>query len=213
MNGGRWRRSVLRLAVLLLMLMPTVAWAAEGGEGEAEPVSLFNPNVDLAIWTLLIFLILLFILWRYAWGPMLEGLHKREESIHGAISEAQKAREEAQRLQAKWQEQMNQAHETVRQIHEDARRKAEANANEIQARARSEIQAERERLRREIESARDQALQELWNQTAQLATQVSAKAIGRELTTDDHRRLVEEALAQLPQASQEHQQQVAGARV
>jgi F-type H+-transporting ATPase subunit b len=68
---------------------------------------------------------------------------------------------------------------------------------------------ERERLRRDISTARDQALQEIWNQTAQLATLISAKAIRRELTDEDHRRLVDEALAELRQASHERQHEVA----
>ena len=69
------------------------------------------------------------------------------------------------------------------------------------AKARAEIQAERERLRREIEMARDQALQELWKQAADLATMISAKAIRRQLSAEDHRRLVDEALTELQGAA------------
>ena len=63
--------------------------------------------------------------------------------------------------------------------------------------ATKEIQADRERLRRELEVGRDQALQEIWNQAAQLATLISAKAIGRSLTQDDHSRLMDEALTEM----------------
>jgi F0F1-type ATP synthase membrane subunit b/b' len=64
-------------------------------------------------------------------------------------------------------------------------------------RARTEIQAERDRLRREIDLARDNALQDLWGQAARLATLVSAKAIRRHLTPADHERLVQEAVAEM----------------
>ena len=60
-------------------------------------------------------------------------------------------------------------------------------------------QDERERLRKEIGLAHDSALQDLWNQTAQLATLISAKALGRAISEDDHRRLVDESLAELRQ--------------
>jgi F0F1-type ATP synthase membrane subunit b/b' len=75
--------------------------------------------------------------------------------------------------------------------------------------ARQEIQAERERLHREMELARDQALRQIWGQGAQLAALISAKVIRRQLTPDDHRQLVDEALAELRGAGAAHQRMVA----
>src|SRR5262245_4284521 len=165
--------------------------------GAAEPPIFAPVRIDLAIWTLVVFLLLLFILTKYAWGPMLEALKKREENVRAAIEEAQRAREEAQRLRDQLQKELNSANEKVREILDEGRRDTQRVTEEMIAKARSEIQTERDRLRREIETARDQALQELWNQAAQLATLISAKAIRRELNPDDHRRLVDEALAEL----------------
>jgi F-type H+-transporting ATPase subunit b len=107
---------------------------------------------------------------------------------------------------------MNKANEKVRDIMDEARRAAESTTQEMVAKARSEIQNERERLRREIETARDQALRELWNQTAQLAAAISTKVVRRQLSPDDHRRLVDDALAELTQAGDERQRQVVGVR-
>jgi len=98
---------------------------------------------------------------------------------------------------------MNRAQEKVREVLDEARRDAQNLRDEMVAKAKSEIQTERERLRHEIEMARDQALQQLWNQTAQLATLISAKAIRRELNVEDHRRLVDEAIAELQEAGNE----------
>jgi F-type H+-transporting ATPase subunit b len=152
---------------------------------------------DIGLWSVIVFLVLLFILGRYAWKPMLEGLQKREETIRGAIDDAQRSREEAQRLREQFQGEVNKAQEKVRDILEEGRRDAQRLTEEMLTKARGEIAGERERLRREVEMARDQALQELWNQAAQLATLISAKAIRRQLTPEDHRRLVDEALAEL----------------
>jgi F-type H+-transporting ATPase subunit b len=177
--------------------------SAEG----SEQVDIFQrndigPAVDLGIWTFAVFLILLGLLWLMAWKPLREGLQKREHGIQAAIDEAKRAREEAQRLREQWQHEMDSANDKVRDLMEGARRDAQRTTEEMVGKARSEIQAERDRLRREIDTAKDQAIKELWNHTANLAAQVSAKAIRRQLTPDDHRRLVEEAMAELGKANE-----------
>jgi F-type H+-transporting ATPase subunit b len=183
------------VSLALVLVLPSLALAAEGeGHGSTNPLTF---AADLGVWTLVVFIVLLFVLRRWAWGPMLDGLHKREDSIRGAISEAQKAREEAHRMQEQWQQEMARAQDKVRDIHEEARRRAEQNANEITAKARADIQAERDRLRREIEVARDQALQELWNHTARLATEISSRVLRKQLGPDDQRRLMDVALSEI----------------
>ena len=86
---------------------------------------------------------------------------------------------------------------SMSELIEEARRDAEAMSTEMRAKAAAEIQAERERLRREIDIAKDQAIKQLWEQSAQLAALISSKAIGRALTEDDHRRLIDESLHEL----------------
>jgi F-type H+-transporting ATPase subunit b len=164
---------------------------------------------DLGLWTAVVFVLLLLVLRRLAWKPMLTGLERRESNIREALEEARRSREESQRMQAQLQAQLNQAQEKVQGILEEARRRAQETTDDMVAKARNEIQIERERLRREIDLARDQALQELWSQAAQLATLISAKAIRRQLTAEDHRRLVDEAIADLRQASSERHQPTA----
>jgi F-type H+-transporting ATPase subunit b len=169
---------------------------AEGGiPGGVK--GLFSWTLDLALWTIVVFLLLLFVLGRFAWKPMLEGLQKREDNIRSALDEAQRARDEAQRVREQLQAEMNQAAQKVRDMMDAARRDAERSTSEMVTKTRAEIQTERERLRREIDLAKDQALQQIWSQTAQLATLVSAKAIRRQLNEEDHRRLVDEAIAEL----------------
>src|SRR5262249_53080049 len=135
-----------------------------------------------------------------AWKPMLEGLKRREDSIRSALDEAHRAREEAKTLQARFEQEMNRAQDKVRQVMDEARRDAQNLRDDMVAKAKSEIQTERERLRHEIEMARDQALHQIWNQSAQLATLISAKAIRRQLNAEDHRHLVDEAIADLREA-------------
>jgi F-type H+-transporting ATPase subunit b len=187
------------------------AKAHEDAKGHEEAPGLFDRALDLSLWTLVIFLVLVFVLGRYAWRPMLEGLHKREASIHSAIQEAQRAREEAERMRLKFLEDSAKAQQEVATILEKGRRDAQRVADELVAQAHEGISKDRDRLRREIETARDQALRELWNQAAQLATLISTKAIRKNLTVDDHRRLVDEALADLRKAGAERQRTTVGA--
>jgi F-type H+-transporting ATPase subunit b len=155
---------------------------------------------DLAIWTVVIFIVILLILGRYAWKPILEGLHKREENIRHSVEEAQRARDEAQQLRTQLQQDMAQSQAKVQELLEEGRRAAQRSADELIARAKGDVQAERDRLRREIESAKDQALQDIWTQAANVASAIASKALRRQLTADDQRRLVDEALHELPRA-------------
>jgi F-type H+-transporting ATPase subunit b len=206
---------VVALAVLGLASRPAFAAkdappaekeGGKGGHGDGElkgdsPPHIFTPvRIDLAVWTLVVFLALFFILKKVAWGPILEGLHKREEAIRGAVEEAKLARAETERVRAQFQKEMDEAFAKIPAMMDEARRDAARMAEEMRAKAAADIQADRQRLRREIEVARDQALQEIWGQAAQLATLISTKAIQRHISEEDHRRLVDEALAELRNA-------------
>jgi len=162
---------------------------------------LFSLSADLGLWTLVVFGLLVFVLSRVAWPKMLEGLKKREDRIRGALDEAQKAKDEAHAIRTSLQKQLDDAHNQVRQIIDEARRDSQALRESEMAKTRAEIQTERERLHREIETETDQALQRIWTQAAELATQVSAKALGRGISEDGHRRLIDEALAELRSAA------------
>jgi F-type H+-transporting ATPase subunit b len=176
--------------------------ATQGKEHEEEGgPQIFTPvRIDLAIWTLVVFLLLLFVLTKYAWNPMLGALQKREENIHSAIEESKRAREEARQLRQDLATERAKIAEERRIALDEARRDGQQLRETMLAQGKAEIQSERDRLHRELRRATDQALKTIWEQTAQLATLISAKAIRRQLTPDDHHRLVDEALADLRKA-------------
>src|SRR5262249_4467725 len=95
------------------------------------------------------------------------------------------------------QAEMDKVHEKIRAMMDDARREGQQNKDRLVAEGKAEIQAERDRARREIQTEAEQAKQDLWNQTAQLATLVSSKVIGRSLTASDPRNLVDQAVAEM----------------
>jgi F-type H+-transporting ATPase subunit b len=154
---------------------------------------------DLGIYTLVIFGILMLVLGKFAWKPIMDGLQKREDLIAAARSSAEKAKEDAEKLLLEVKAQRARGNEEVVALLAEARRDADTFRETERARAAADIQADRERLKREIETARDQALKELWEKAVQLAALVSSKALGRVVSPDDHRRLVDDALVELQQ--------------
>ena len=185
------------LTVVIALLVLTVAAAPALAQEEAHKPSIVDPRFDLTIWSIVIFLILFVVLKKYAWTPILEGLTKREKSIEDAIEEAKRTRAEMARHKADFERQLAEANQQIPRLMDEARRAADQLRDEMRANANAEIQEERQRLRRDIEVAKDQALQDIWNQAANLATLISAQVIGRSLSGDDHRRLVDDALKEI----------------
>jgi F-type H+-transporting ATPase subunit b len=184
-------------ALAALCVSPLLADGHGGGE-KTGPLDIW---FDTLLWAIMIFFAMVIVLRVKAWNPILEGLQKREETIRSSLEEAKKTRDEMARMQAQFQKELAEAHQQIPLLMEQARKKAEEMAAEMRAKAVADIQAERERLRHEVEVAKDQAIKQMWEQAAQLATLISAKVIGRSLNDDDHRRLLDEGLQEMRQAA------------
>lgn len=181
------------LVTLVMLALPGIAdAAAEGGKTE-----FLKFQWDLGLWTLVVFLLLLALMRAFAWKPIMEGLEKREQTIRQARDDAIKAKEEAAQIRDQLKAELNAAHQKARDIVEEARKDGQALVESIRTKAQAEIQSERDRLRREVEMAKDQALGEIWSQSVQLASLISTKVVRRELSSEDHGRLLDESLAEL----------------
>jgi F-type H+-transporting ATPase subunit b len=178
---------------------------AEGGDPHAaaphkteDPLAFTGiKRYDLGIYTLIVFGLLYVILKTFAWGPISEGLQKREDLIRSERETAEQARAEAQKYLDEAKAILARSHDDARLIVEEARRDGQVLRERLQTEGKAEVQAERERLRREIETARDQALQEIWIRTVEISTQVSSRAVRRSMTPDDHARVLSESMTEL----------------
>ncbi|NIL98582.1 MAG: F0F1 ATP synthase subunit B [Planctomycetales bacterium] len=168
---------------LALLLLPRVAAAA-------DPLAV---DVDLAIWTAIVFLVTLAVLWKFAWGPICEGLERREQAIADNIATAENAAEEARKLTAEYEAKLAGAADEVRKVMEEARRDAEYTSQQIVEKAQAKAAEEGNRMLREVETAKDAALKEISDSAADLAVDLAGQIVGRELSVDDHSRLIEEA--------------------
>ncbi len=186
---------------------PTVAGEAAGGESHAgghephlgapkETGPLHEVKGDLAIWTAVVFLLLLAILGKFAWGPIIAGLQKREQAIADNISAAERTNEGAKLLLVEYERRLAGAAEQVRMMLDEARREAEQTKLDIIAEAKEGARLEAERGKRDVQLARDQALKELSERSTNMAVELAGKIIRAQLKPSDHSRLVQEAMTE-----------------
>jgi F-type H+-transporting ATPase subunit b len=155
-------------------------------------------KTDLAIFSAIVFLLLMVILRKFAWGPIASGLEKREGHIAGEIAAAEMANLEAKGLLSQYQAKLDAAQAEVRTILDDARKNAERMHQELLAKAKTEATAETERAKREIEGAKDAAMRELATVATDQALALAGKLLQQKLQPADHARLIDDALAKFP---------------
>jgi F-type H+-transporting ATPase subunit b len=190
------------LTTLALAAAALPAWAEEHGAPEGG-LSPFAGNVGNAIWTLVIFLLVVVVLGKYAWKPILKALQEREIFIHDSLAAAKSDREQAEARLKEYTDKLVGARQEATAIVDEARRDAEVVKRKILAEAHDEQQKELQRAKREITLAKETAVKELYVQAATLSTQLAAKVLRREINPKDHERLFRDSLAALDQATTE----------
>lgn len=174
---------------------PTIVAAEDSGN------FLVTPDVGLMIWTLVSFLIALWVLAKFAFPRIQEALDKRQRSIEESIDVAERTRKQADELLAEYRERLAEARQQADDIVTRARKTGEAQEAEAIADARRKREELMEQTRREIESETRQAINQIRAEVADLTVLATEKVTRKSLTGDDQRRLVEEALSELDFAS------------
>ena len=165
-----------------------------GSESDPNPLA---TDPDLALWTLGVFLLMLFVLKAFAWTPIMEGLKAREEGITGNLAAADAKHEEAKALLAEHQAKLAGAADEVRELLEEARRDAEQTKADIMAEAKAAADSERERAVRDVEQARDTAVRQLAESSAGIAIDLAAKVVKQEIGPGRQGEIVQEALGRV----------------
>jgi F-type H+-transporting ATPase subunit b len=151
----------------------------------------------LMIWTVVCFLITLFVLKRFAFGPIQNMLDERRERIRRSIEEAEKARNEARRLLEEHRALIGQARGQAEQILAEARKVAEAQRQRVKEETEADRQRRLEETKRQIEAETRRALQQIRAEVAELTLIATSKVTGKVLDDEDHRRLIEDAIKDL----------------
>jgi F-type H+-transporting ATPase subunit b len=158
---------------------------------------LVSPDVGLMIWTVLAFLVAFFVLRKWAWPAITEALDKRQRAIEESIDTAERARTEAAGLLEEYRERLKEARGQADEIVARARKAGEVHERESLEEARAKRDELMEQTRRDIQAETRRAIQEIRNEVADLTIMATEKVTRKALDSDDQRRLVEEALAEL----------------
>ena len=146
----------------------------------------------------LVFCLLFGVLAKFAWGPIVAALEKREKFIADQLAEAQRNNEEAKRLLADHESKLATAADEVKSMMEDARRDAEHQKTRIIAEAEEAAAAQKTRVVREIDAAKNEALKQLAQTSVDQAVGLAGRIVGQSLSKDDHGKLIQDALKQFP---------------
>ncbi|GDY07586.1 MAG: ATP synthase F0 subunit B [Planctomycetota bacterium] len=152
---------------------------------------------DLAIWSLVTFVVYILVLKKAAWGPLIQGLDTRESRMKQQIADAEAARVKAEQMLAEHAKKLDKVQDEVKEILAEARRDAEHTKQDIVATANKEAEATRKRAVEDIEHARDLAMKELFDFVSSNVIGATENVLGRALSDDDQKRLVQDALNQI----------------
>jgi F-type H+-transporting ATPase subunit b len=158
---------------------------------------LITPNVGLMIWTLLLFGISMYILWKLAFPRISEALDRRQHAIEESIDHAERVRHEADELLVEYRERLREARGQAEEILDRARKTSEATERSAHEHAEQRREQLMGQTRREIESETRRAIQEIRREVADLTVMATEKVTRKVLDEEDQRRLVEDALSEL----------------
>ncbi|VTT97665.1 ---NA--- : ATP synthase subunit b OS=Isosphaera pallida (strain ATCC 43644 / DSM 9630 / IS1B) GN=atpF PE=3 SV=1: ATP-synt_B [Gemmataceae bacterium] len=185
------------LAALAVLGFADPVFAAAHGEEKSGLDFTGIKRWDLGIYTLVVFGLLVVILYVFAWPGIKQGLEKREATILGEREQAKRDRAEALEALTRAKADLDAAALKAKELLDEARRDADAlRATEREAGVKDAAD-ERQRAQREIAAAKDAALKEIYGQAVALAAMISEKALQRNISAEDHRRLLDESIAEL----------------
>jgi len=158
---------------------------------------LVQPDPGLFIWTILTFLVLLWLLAKFAWRPLLQALESRQELIRKSLDDAQEARRELERLHVESAQILKEARVQADSIITQTRSDGERLREEMRQKARTEADTIVRNAERQIQLETARALQQIRHEAADLSVMIASKLIQRNLSKEDNERLIEDALSQV----------------
>jgi F-type H+-transporting ATPase subunit b len=160
-------------------------------------MKIFEIDPGLFVWSVITFLILVGLLYRFAFNPLMRMQKARQAEIHQSIVDAESLRDEAQQLLADYKQQLAQARQEADSIVERARKAGESSKAELQEEARVQAEATLAKARQQIERDTNQALQRIREEAADLTITATAKVARSSLSEEDQLRLIKEAINEI----------------
>ena len=188
----RFSPASLAAAALAIAICPVAAQAADG------PSNPLGWSADLAIFSAVVFLLLLAFLTVFAWKPIINGLEKRERGIADDIDTARRDREQAELRLREYEARLAKAETEIATLHAEAKRDLERMSERKQEEARAEAEALLRRAKSDIESAKRSALDELTERSVDMALAIASRIAQKEIRQEQHAALIRDALDRFP---------------
>ena len=163
---------------------------------------LVQPDPGLFIWTIITFLVLLALLAKFAWKPLLQALESRQERIRKSLEDADKARQELERLQQESAKVMQQARIEAESIVAQTRADADRLREELKQKAKEEADNILRNAQQQIQLQTRQAIQQIRHEVADIAVLLASKLLERNLAKEDNARLIDDTLKQIEMSKQ-----------
>jgi len=158
---------------------------------------LIQPDPGLFIWTILTFLVLLFLLAKFAWGPLLKALEERQETIRKSLDDADQARQELERLHQESAQIIAEARGEAQSIVAKSRVAADTVREDLKQKAKEEAEALVRGAQRQIQLETARAVQQIRHEVVDLSLAVASKLIKKNLTQEDNDALIQDSLTQI----------------
>jgi len=163
----------------------------------AGGLNLLSVNPGLLVWTVITFSVVVFILWTFAWNPIIHALDARSEKVHGDIEKADTLRKEAETLLSDYKAKIAAAKDEANAIVTEAKNDATALKNKMLAETNAEIQARKDQTLRDIELSKMKALQEIQESIVDLSVNIASKILEKQLKAEDHANFVKNEITNL----------------
>jgi len=158
---------------------------------------LVQPDPGLAIWTIVTFLVLLWLLAKFAWRPILRVLEARQETIRKSLDDAQQARRDLEEVNRQSARILKDAHAQAESILNKSRAEADQFREEMKQKARADAETIIRETRGQIETETARALRQIRGEVVDLSVAIASKLIQRNFTKEDNSQLIEETLKQI----------------
>ena len=170
---------------------------AVSGSGSSKPNPLVQLDPGLFIWTIITFLLVLFLLSKFAWKPLLKVLQEREDEIKSSLKDAEVAKAELEKVNLESEKILNNARAEARKIQAESKSVSEKQRDEIIHKAKEEAKKIVVNAESQIKMEKDLAIKQIQEKVINLTFSISEKVIKKNLTSDDNKKIIKDSLKSL----------------
>ncbi len=162
-----------------------------------QVLSILNPMTSTIFWSIIVFGILAFVLWKFALKPVDNAVSKRQKEIKENIDDAEKKKQEAREILLKQKEEIDRALDKARKVIEDSKAEAETIKRDIEKKAKAGSRQMLEEARKEIEREKEKSLEEIRDRIVELSFSTAENLISKSISKKDHKKIIEDSLKEI----------------